>query len=152
MRIVHVITRLIIGGAQENTLLTVDRLHHRHGDDVTLMTGPAEGPEGDLFDHAVQRGLKVEVLPELVRPIRPLTDLRAYWRLRRAFRRLRPQVVHTHSAKAGILGRAARPALQARASAIDSQSGPRFFVAAQARIGPMRLRRAVARHRGAREV
>jgi glycosyltransferase involved in cell wall biosynthesis len=107
MRIVHVITRLIIGGAQENTLLTVDRLHHHHGDDVTLITGPAEGPEGDLFDRARQRGLKVEVLPEMVRPIRPVTDLRAYWRLRRAFRRLRPEVVHTHSAKAGILGRAA---------------------------------------------
>ena len=45
MRIVHIITRLIIGGAQENTLLTVEGLHHRHGDDVTLITGPAEGPE-----------------------------------------------------------------------------------------------------------
>ena len=43
MRIVHVITRLILGGAQENTLLTVEGLHHRHGDDVTLITGPAEG-------------------------------------------------------------------------------------------------------------
>jgi glycosyltransferase involved in cell wall biosynthesis len=107
MRVVHVITRLIIGGAQENTLLTVDRLHHHHGDDVTLITGPAEGPEGDLFDRARQRDLKVELLPELVRPVRPGTDLRAYWRLRRAFRRLRPEVVHTHSGKAGILGRAA---------------------------------------------
>ena len=52
MRIVHVITRLIIGGAQENTLLTVDGLHHQYHDDVTLLTGPAEGPEGDLFDRA----------------------------------------------------------------------------------------------------
>ena len=50
MKIVHVITRLILGGAQENTLLTVDELHHRFGDDVTLITGPAEGPEGDLFE------------------------------------------------------------------------------------------------------
>ena len=46
MRIVHVITRLIIGGAQENTLLTVEGLHHRYHDDVTLITGPAEGPGG----------------------------------------------------------------------------------------------------------
>jgi glycosyltransferase involved in cell wall biosynthesis len=107
MRIVHVITRLIIGGAQENTLLTMDRLHHYHGDDVTLITGPAEGPEGDLFGSAAARGLKVEMMPELVRAIRPATDLRAYWRLRRAFRRLRPEVVHTHSTKAGVIGRAA---------------------------------------------
>jgi glycosyltransferase involved in cell wall biosynthesis len=107
MRIIHVITRLIIGGAQENTLLTVDGLHHRHGDDVTLITGPAEGPEGDLFSRARERGLKVELMPELVRAIRPMTDYQAYRRLRGAFRRLRPEVVHTHSSKAGILGRAA---------------------------------------------
>src|ERR1017187_1131045 len=107
MRIVHVITRLILGGAQENTLLTVDELHHRYHDDVTLITGPAEGPEGDLFDRAAGRNLKVEVMPELVRPIRPWVDQKAYWRLRSAFRRLRPEVVHTHSSKAGILGRAA---------------------------------------------
>jgi glycosyltransferase involved in cell wall biosynthesis len=107
MRIVHVITRLIIGGAQENTLLTVEGLQHDHDDDVTLITGPALGPEGDLFDRATKRGLKVELLPELVRPIRPFVDLRAYWRLRAAFRRLKPDVVHTHSSKAGIVGRAA---------------------------------------------
>ena len=107
MRIVHIITRLILGGAQENTLLTVDGLHHDYHDDVVLVTGPAEGPEGDLFEQAARRGLKVEVLPELVRPIRPLTDARAYERLRAVIRRFRPDVVHTHSSKAGILGRAA---------------------------------------------
>src|SRR5271167_1355825 len=107
MRIVHVITRLIIGGAQENTLLTVEGLHHRFHDDVTLITGPAEGPEGDLFDRARELGLKVELLPELVRAIRPAVDLKAYRSLRAAFRRLSPEVVHTHSSKAGILGRAA---------------------------------------------
>jgi glycosyltransferase involved in cell wall biosynthesis len=107
MRIVHVITRLIIGGAQENTLLTVEGLHHHYHDDVTLITGPAEGPEGDLFDRAKQLGLKVEVMPELVRPIRPVVDLNAYRNLRAAFRRIKPEVVHTHSSKAGIIGRAA---------------------------------------------
>jgi glycosyltransferase involved in cell wall biosynthesis len=107
MNIVHVITRLIIGGAQENTLLTVDDLHHHYGDNVTLITGPAEGPEGDLFDRAKERSLKVELMPELVRAIRPATDLAAYRKLRSAFHRLRPDVVHTHSSKAGILGRAA---------------------------------------------
>src|SRR5215213_9390082 len=107
MRIVHIITRLILGGAQENTLLTVEDLHHRHGDDVTLITGPAEGPEGDLFDRAEALGLKVKVMRELVRAIRPATDYRAYRRLRQAIRRLQPQVVHTHSSKAGISGRAA---------------------------------------------
>jgi glycosyltransferase involved in cell wall biosynthesis len=107
MKIVHVITRLIIGGAQENTLLTVEGLHHRHGDDVTLITGPAEGPEGDLFDRAEALGLKVVLMSELVRAVRPGSDWKAYRALRRAFRELRPEVVHTHSSKAGIVGRAA---------------------------------------------
>ena len=107
VRIVHVITRLIIGGAQENTLLTVEGLHHRHGDDVTLITGPAEGPEGDLFDRARELGLKVELMPELIRDVRPAIDWTAYRRLRQAFRRVKPEVVHTHSSKAGIVGRAA---------------------------------------------
>jgi glycosyltransferase involved in cell wall biosynthesis len=107
MKIVHIITRLIVGGAQENTLLTVEGLHHHHGDDVTLITGPAEGPEGDLFDRAERLGLTVELMPELVRAVRPATDLKAYRRLRQAIRRLKPEVVHTHSSKAGIVGRAA---------------------------------------------
>jgi glycosyltransferase involved in cell wall biosynthesis len=107
MRIVHVITRLIIGGAQENTLLTVEGLHHHYRDDVTLVTGPAEGPEGDLFDKAARLGLDVELFPELIRPIRPWVDLKAYQRLLATFRKRRPDVVHTHSSKAGILGRAA---------------------------------------------
>ena len=107
MRVVHVITRLILGGAQENTLLTVEGLHHRHGDEVTLIAGPAEGPEGDLFGRAGAAGLNVEVMPELIRAVRPTTDWSAYRALRKAFRRLRPEVVHTHSSKAGIVGRAA---------------------------------------------
>src|SRR5262249_61578648 len=91
MRIVHVITRLIIGGAQENTLLTVEGLHHRYHDDVTLLTGPAEGPEGDLFDQAGGLGLPVEVMPELVRPVRPWVDLAPYHQLPAPFRRFEPE-------------------------------------------------------------
>jgi glycosyltransferase involved in cell wall biosynthesis len=98
---------LILGGAQENTLLTVEGLHHRHRDDVTLITGPAEGPEGDLFARSEAQGLKVELMPELVRAVRPGSDLAAYRALRASFRRLKPDVVHTHSSKAGIVGRAA---------------------------------------------
>jgi glycosyltransferase involved in cell wall biosynthesis len=107
MKIVHVITRLILGGAQENTLLTVEGLHRGGRDSTTLVTGPAEGPEGDLFDRANRGGLDVRIVPELVRAIRPAIDLRAYLKLRRLFRELKPDVVHTHSSKAGVLGRAA---------------------------------------------
>ncbi|HSI36550.1 MAG TPA: glycosyltransferase family 4 protein [Tepidisphaeraceae bacterium] len=103
MRIVHVITRLIVGGAQENTLLSCEGQHGR-GHDVTLITGPAVGPEGSLMDRATSYGYRVEVVP-MGRAIRPIADWRAYKQLVRGLVELRPDVVHTHSSKAGIIGR-----------------------------------------------
>ncbi len=107
MRTAHVITRLIIGGAQENTLFNVDDQHHLHGDDVCLITGPGLGPEGTLEKRARERGLDLRVLPELKRSLHPLQDWKALRAIRRAFREYSPDIVHTHSSKAGILGRLA---------------------------------------------
>lgn len=114
MRIVHVITRLIVGGAQENTLLSCQGQHDR-GHEVTLITGPALGPEGSLMDRATGHGYAVEVIDDMRRAVLPLRDLRTYRALVRRFRELRPDVVHTHSSKAGILGRHAARAAGVRA-------------------------------------
>ncbi len=107
MKTVHIITRLIIGGAQENTLSTVEDQHALHGDEVTLITGPALGPEGSLLERARQGGFRLEVVPALRRSIHPLRDWASYRELVRLLREIRPDVVHTHSSKGGILGRAA---------------------------------------------
>lgn len=107
MRTAHIITRLIIGGAQENTLHTVDDQHHLFGDEVCLITGPGLGPEGSLEQRAQDRSLDLRVLPELGRRISPLQDLQALLSIRRELQRFRPDIVHTHSSKAGILGRLA---------------------------------------------
>ncbi|MFN0056470.1 MAG: glycosyltransferase family 4 protein [Planctomycetales bacterium] len=107
MRVVHIITRLILGGAQENTLLTVEDQRRDWGDDVTLITGPALGPEGSLIERARARQVDLRIIPELRREIHPLRDWSSYRELVRLLRELSPQVVHTHSSKAGILGRAA---------------------------------------------
>lgn len=107
IRVIHVITRLILGGAQENTLLTVEGLSRISDYRVTLVTGPAIGPEGDLIRRAKANGADLVVLPALRRAISPVHDLIAYRTLRRIFRREKPDVVHTHSSKAGILGRMA---------------------------------------------
>src|SRR5215203_5067833 len=104
MRIVHIITRLIIGGAQENTLLSCEGQHDR-GHDVTLITGPALGPEGSLMERAQRYGYRVEEVDEMRRSILPMKDFRTYHRLTKRFRELKPDVVHTHSSKAGIVGR-----------------------------------------------
>jgi len=104
-RVCHVITRLDLGGAQENTLHTVRTL--REPFRPSLICGP-----GGLLDPEAERlaGGPVTFLRDLVRPIDPVRDLRALLALRRHFLLTRPQIVHTHSSKAGILGRAAAAA------------------------------------------
>ena len=104
-RVVHVITRLIAGGAQKNTVLSCAGLLDRY--EVSLVTGPPGTREGSLLGEARGRGIPTEIVPELVRAVRPASEVIALCRLVRIFRRLRPDVVHTHSSKAGILGRAA---------------------------------------------
>jgi glycosyltransferase involved in cell wall biosynthesis len=107
MKVLHLITRLILGGAQENTLLTVEDQQSLHADTVWLVTGPALGPEGSLVERARRRGVNLHVLPALRREIHPARDLAAYLQIVNALRAFRPELVHTHSSKAGILGRAA---------------------------------------------
>jgi glycosyltransferase involved in cell wall biosynthesis len=107
MRIAHIITRMIVGGAQENTLLNCRDLVEEHGDDVLLITGPPRGPEGSLLDQSPTPTFAVEVIPTLRRAVNPFFDVPAYFAIKRALRKFKPDVVHTHSAKGGILGRAA---------------------------------------------
>ncbi len=106
LRICHVITRMIVGGAQENTLLTI-RGHREAGQECELITGPSPGREGELLKLSAAAGLKVSIFPELVRELSPWNDLQAFLRLRRYFAEQRFDVVHTHSSKAGIIGRLA---------------------------------------------
>lgn len=106
MRICHVITRLIVGGAQENTLLTCEGLARR-GHDVTLVAGPTAGPEGSLTERARSGGYRFIELSCLVRQVDPLRDTRALIELSRLYREVHAEVVHTHSSKAGIVGRLA---------------------------------------------
>ena len=115
MHIVHVITRLILGGAQENTLITCKLLAQR-GHKVTLITGPAFGPEGALFEQTRNAGYEVVVLKKMVREISFWKDRASYYELKKLLSRLKPDVIHTHSAKAGILGRFAGWSLKGKLS------------------------------------
>jgi hypothetical protein len=124
LRILHISTRLILGGSQENTVLSCEgqaRLGHR----VHLAFGPIYGPEGSLlkrveqFNHRCKTGeertadgaavcpIITHRVPHLVRDLSPIADVRCYYELRDLVQRLTPDVVHTHSSKAGIIGRCA---------------------------------------------
>ena len=131
MKIVHIITRLIIGGAQENTLLSCEGQHAR-GHEVTLITGPAIGPEGSLLERAQAGGYRVEILDEMRRSILPGKDYRVYRHLIQRLRELNPDIVHTHSSKAGILGR--RAAYNARVPAIIHTIHGLAFTASTSRL------------------
>src|ERR1039458_9438058 len=107
MRVTHVITRLIVGGAQENTIGSVLGLRAKPGVEVDLVAGPTLGPEGSL--EPVLGGCKglLTIVPQLVRPLHPWKDGLAWRKLTELFRARRPHIVHTHSGKAGVLGRLA---------------------------------------------
>ena len=125
MRVCHVITRLIVGGAQENTVASCLGLRER-GYDVDLVIGPQTGPEGSLYDPATAAGVPIVVIDELRRAPNPLHDVSACAALRRLFVKKRYDIVHTHSGKAGFVGRLA--AKLARVPIIiHTIHGPSFY-------------------------
>lgn len=106
VRVLHIITRMIVGGAQENTLLSVVGLDAMLEYDVTLLSGIDKGREGELLSQA-RETTHLIVLPEMGRRINPFSDLVAFWKLYRLIKKDRYHIVHTHSSKAGVLGRLA---------------------------------------------
>jgi glycosyltransferase involved in cell wall biosynthesis len=112
VRILHVSTRLILGGSQENTVLSCEG-QARLGHEVHLAYGPIFGPEGSMYERASTfrtadgRGIGTHEVPDLCREISPRRDRRCVTQLRELIAKLKPDIVHTHSSKAGILGRIA---------------------------------------------
>ncbi|HEX2640096.1 MAG TPA: glycosyltransferase family 4 protein [Pyrinomonadaceae bacterium] len=106
VRVLHIITRMIVGGAQENTLLSVEGLDRMPEYDVVLLSGIDNGREGELLTRA-RETTKLVVVPELGRAISPFQDAKALWKLYSLIRQGRYHIVHTHSSKAGVLGRIA---------------------------------------------
>lgn len=104
IKVLHIITRLIVGGADENTILTCEGLD-KNRYEVTLACGRDHFPE--LLQRVEKKGVRTLVFPSLVRPLHPLCDLKALVAIYRHIRGERYHIVHTHSSKAGILGRVA---------------------------------------------
>jgi glycosyltransferase involved in cell wall biosynthesis len=97
---------LNIGGPSIHVILLTAGLVEK-GYTTRLVVGTEAPHEGNLLDLAAEKGVACEALASLGREIRPLQDLRAFVRLYRLMRTYQPQIVHTHAAKAGLLGRLA---------------------------------------------
>ena len=100
-KVVHIITRLELGGAQQNTLYTLEHLGPEF--EGVLASGTGGLLDGETRDATY----RTRFFPELVHPISPAKDLIALLQLFAFLRAESPQIVHTHSSKAGILGRIA---------------------------------------------
>jgi glycosyltransferase involved in cell wall biosynthesis len=99
--IVHIITKLELGGAQRMTMDTLRFLNKNK-----FRTGLISGSEGELTSEAVMiRNCNVKLIPQLVHPIKPLKDLQAFFIITKILRDWKPLIVHTHSSKAGLIGR-----------------------------------------------
>ncbi|NUM55177.1 MAG: glycosyltransferase family 4 protein [Candidatus Hydrogenedentes bacterium] len=106
IRVAHVITRMCKGGAQENTFHTV-RLANRERFEVDLISGYTAPGEPSMEDAVRAAGIEIVRVASLVRNPSPLRDLRAYGELTRIFAQRKYDIVHTHTSKAGYLGRIA---------------------------------------------
>ncbi|MFK7994600.1 MAG: glycosyltransferase [Granulosicoccus sp.] len=105
LRIVHVVTRLLRAGSEENTLATCD-YQIACGHEVYLVHGKDFDPD---YAQTINPLLQRIQVPELVHPIAPVDDIKGVQALRRLYAKLQPDVIHTHQSKAGILGRLAAP-------------------------------------------
>ncbi len=106
VRVAHVITRLCKGGAQENTFHTV-RLANPERFEIELISGWTHGDEGSIESAVTAAGINIIREPALIRPVSPVHDFIALRRLTRLFKEKRYDIVHTHTSKAGIVGRLA---------------------------------------------
>ena len=109
IKVVHVVTRLDFGGAQQNTLHTVRHLDPSRFEAI-LVCGPGGTLEADVKAMPPEAHWRAVFLPALVRHIHPGLDLLALLQLIAFFAAEKPDIVHTHSSKAGVLGRLAAAA------------------------------------------
>lgn len=105
IKVMQIIARLNIGGPAVNAVVISEGLKREF--DTRLVAGDLCSYEGDMSYLAREKNIELTIIPELKRDIKLLSDIRAFWKLFRLIRKERPDIVHTHTAKAGALGRCA---------------------------------------------
>jgi len=105
MKIMLVVARLNVGGVALNVVQLADHLRRMPDVEVLLVNGQVGEHEGDMQYLVDETPLQQVVIPTLGRELSPLRDVVTLWQLWRLMRKFRPDVVHTHTAKAGFVGR-----------------------------------------------
>jgi glycosyltransferase involved in cell wall biosynthesis len=130
-RVLQLLTRLAVRGVPRHVLDLSEGLLTR-GHQVEVVAGQSEADEGSLWEEAGQRGIPATYLPGLQRALSPAADAAAFARLWQLIRRTRPDLVHTHISKAGVLGRLAASLAGVRAvvhtyhGQVEELEGPSF--------------------------
>ena len=106
VRVLHIVTRLNIGGVAPHVLLLASQLNPEKFE-ITVLAGPEPPQEGSMEHLGRQNGVKLIRIPDLQRNVSLLKDVKAFWRIYRLIRSQKPDIVHTHLSKAGFLGRLA---------------------------------------------
>lgn len=106
IKVMNVIARLNVGGPAVAVTLLTERLGNPDYESL-LVCGTIEPGEGDMTYYALERGITPIVIPELGRSLNPLRDIRTLWKVYQLMKVMKPNVVHTHAAKAGFVGRVA---------------------------------------------
>jgi glycosyltransferase involved in cell wall biosynthesis len=147
LRVLQVIGRLNMGGPAHIAALLSGRRFDPGRYETLLVHGTLAPGEASLADLAAEEGATMRFVPELRQPVQPLQDSRALLKLIRLAREFKPHVVHTHTAKAGFLGRQAALAVRPRPAIVHTYHGhvlEGYFGAAKARLY-LGLERALAR-------
>lgn len=124
--VLHIITKMAVGGAQMNTLISCRDIT-RMGYPSAVLTGPEISPEGTFSDLSEKYGIPVYEAPHLVRKLSPYHDIRAYFEIKRIIEEHRFSIVHTHGSKAKFLGRLAAHRAKTPVKIVQTVHGWSFF-------------------------
>ena len=147
VRVLRVIGRLNMGGPAHQAALLSGRRFFPERYETLLVHGSLPAGEESLAGLSREEGATMRLLPELRQPVQPLVDARALAKLIRVARSFKPHVVHTHTAKAGFIGRQAALAVRPRPAIVHTYHGhvlEGYFGPAKARLY-LELERALGR-------
>lgn len=124
--VLHIITKMAVGGAQMNTLISCRDIS-RMGYPSAVLTGPEISPEGTFSDLSEKYGIPVYEAPHLIRKLSPYHDLRAFFEIRKIIEDHNFSIVHTHGSKAKFLGRLAAAKARVPVKIVQTVHGWSFF-------------------------